>query len=419
MSTDLEPAVRSYAGYLDDTLPTITADEVRATATERLGSRRPQPLWYRRPAVVFTATLIAILLVALTPVVLLNADRADVTDQPVPTSVTSQPIPTAPQPAERTVYPDGPIGYGTGPQPDGHVFAVNSGGVLWAWDEFGGQIWRHTGDGWEALPIAPGEVMSVRYGGGTLWANIETDFGSHVLHRLDGSEWVRPEGTRTGYSFAVDPTSGVVWIEQGERLYRWDDGVLADVGGPDAVEDGFSYVGDITVTGDGDVWSSGFYGYTPHLGSLATYRDDPGEWEIVKPWKDEPIPSTGMAATGSGGLWVILADNQHTWDESRTIDWFTLDWALAYRDGGTGEWTVYDTGLPEGEPIAVAADDTAVWLAMGGETTGYLEPVDGVYRFDGSTWTRYLEGAEVRDVVVGPDGVAWYTVGGLSPLEQR
>mgnify|MGYP000446970926 CR=1 FL=1 len=90
MSTDLERAIRSYAEYLDETLPTVTADEVsrapNPAAVERPGALHRRHPWYRRPAVVFLAAMVAVLLIALLPVVFLGARGTDVVEPPATTT---------------------------------------------------------------------------------------------------------------------------------------------------------------------------------------------------------------------------------------------------------------------------------------------------------------------------------------------
>jgi hypothetical protein len=57
------------------------------------------------------------------------------------------------------------------------------------------------------------------------------------------------------------------------------------------------------------------------------------------------------------------------------------------------------------------ADDDAVWLAQGigiaSESHGDFE---GVFRFDGETWTQYLTGEVIGAIAVTHDGTIWYTV---------
>lgn len=95
MSIDMEREVRSYAEFLDEILPAITADDVRsATPLESLGSTttvRSVPRWYRRPVAVFAAAVVVTIL-AIVPVVFLGMmdDRSpDVVDAATTTTATA------------------------------------------------------------------------------------------------------------------------------------------------------------------------------------------------------------------------------------------------------------------------------------------------------------------------------------------
>ena len=371
MSTDLERAVRAYAGYLDETLPTITSDDIRATATEQLGTRQPQVVWYRRPAIVFAATLIAVLLIALVPVVLLSSGRGDVSNQPRP-----EPEPHPPQAA---------------------VEVDASGDSLWAWEYEGNRVWRYADGEWQELPPTPGEVLRVVSDGETTWA-ITGDFD---VRYLDGATWRDLDVPAMILRLAADASSGTLWMSTGERLYRWDGESLTEVDRPAiaVVDDEFpvrTYVGDVAVTGDGTLWAGGLYGYLPALGVFATYDHDTETWEAVQPWNDKPVPAAALAPTTTGGLWALLEE----WDGNR--------WALAYRDGDTERWNVYDDNLPDIHPFAIAADGDGVWIAQGNALVEGVEPMSGVYHFDGHTWNHYLIGVDVSDVAVALDGTVWY-----------
>ena len=391
-------------------------DRVLLDLARRSGRAR-LPGW----AVAVAAAVIALVVIGTASILFGGVDGSIAPSGPIdgspPSTVTSPPstVMESEESQSGTIFADGPIGYGIGPEPDGRVTATTSGGVMWAWDEFGGQIWRHTGDGWAALPIAPAPVIWVEYGGGTVWAALEIGFADQ-LYRLEGDEWIRPGVMRTSVHFAVDAVSGVVWTSTGAQLMRWDDdGRPSDVGAPVFVEEDFSwsYVGDIAVTSEGTVWAGGFNGYMWQTGSLSAYHDDTGEWEIVAPWKGDPTPAIDLATTDGGDLWAILV-GPTLYDEGDPDG--RSDWALAHLDGDTGRWTVHDTGLPQGEPHAIAANDEAVWIINTGDLPNYSEPIDGLYRFDGSTWTHYLDGAEVRDVIVAPNGTVWYLIYGLNGL---
>lgn len=92
MSVDVEREIRAYAAYLDEILPTVTADDVRtATVSTPLGpprTNRSEPSWYRRPVTVFAAA-VAVTFVVLGSLILLapfsEQDAVTVTDPPVVT----------------------------------------------------------------------------------------------------------------------------------------------------------------------------------------------------------------------------------------------------------------------------------------------------------------------------------------------
>ena len=96
MSIDLEHEVRAYAEYLDEILPTVTADSVRTGIPVRprpVAAPRP---WYRRPVVVFVAAMAGVLAVAVAQLLLLDAPR---------TAVTLPPADTTPEPEAITLVP--------------------------------------------------------------------------------------------------------------------------------------------------------------------------------------------------------------------------------------------------------------------------------------------------------------------------
>jgi hypothetical protein len=96
MSIDLEHEVRAYAEYLDEILPTVTADSLRTGIPVRprpVAAPRP---WYRRPVVVFVAAMAGVLAVAVAQLLLLDAPR---------TAVTAPPATTRPAPEVATTVP--------------------------------------------------------------------------------------------------------------------------------------------------------------------------------------------------------------------------------------------------------------------------------------------------------------------------
>jgi hypothetical protein len=340
--------------------------------------------WYRRPAVAFFAAFATIASIVSIGPLLMGGDSANVEA----TSTAAQPTTTVP-PA---------------PPPDGIVRVVTSNGVLVAWEyQDGTRAWQYSNGGWVELPAVPDDVSEMAFGAGKLWAL--TPPGPHYL---DGDVWRNLEGAPPlAWRFAVDNSSGELWLSTGEDLYTWDGDEFTKTAQPDVVEDdGFAYVGDIAVTTDGTVWAGGLYGYVPWVGSLMSYDAETDAWKTARPWNGKPVPASSLVSTNDGGLWVVLldADSPDTTDEPSTEGW-----ALAFRDGATGQWAVFDEDLPGGFPFAVAAADDAIWMAQGYAITEGEAPLEGLYRFDGTAWSHYLDGqGTVLDVAVAPDGTVWY-----------
>jgi hypothetical protein len=79
MSIDLEHEVRTYAEYLDEVLPTVTADSVRTGIPDRPHPVTAPPPWYRRPVVVFLASIVVVLSVAVAQLPFLNGPTVTTT----------------------------------------------------------------------------------------------------------------------------------------------------------------------------------------------------------------------------------------------------------------------------------------------------------------------------------------------------
>jgi hypothetical protein len=129
---------------------------------------------------------------------------------------------------------------------------------------------------------------------------------------------------------------------------------------------------------------------------------------MVRPWRaEEDVTPQLLATTPNGDLWVMLVDWSEDWGALQEAGEPFVEWALAYWDSASGEWTVFEQDLPEGYPSAMAADDGGVWLAQG---SGFVEQMefDGLAHFDGENWSHYLPGTNVFDVAVAPDGTIWY-----------
>jgi ligand-binding sensor domain-containing protein len=273
-----------------------------------------------------------------------------------------------------------------------------TGGFLWAWGE--NEIWRYRNGAWEFYASTSEAPWDIAYDGATLWAI------SEGLVYLDGGEWHKPSRSPgLPWRIDADPDTGILWVSTGDELYRLDGEELVNARQPDGDDSGYSYVGDIVVTKDGRVWAAGFYGYVPSLGSVAVYDDESGLWETVPLGRDgELMPAAALAITPDGGVWVMLSDWPEDWVEATAPP---PGWALAYRDPTTGDWTVYDEDLPEAHPLAMAATNDGVWLAQGAALAEGTQPMEGLFHFDGATWTHHPS-SEVRSLAAAPDGTVWF-----------
>jgi hypothetical protein len=289
----------------------------------------------------------------------------------------------------------------------------SSGGSIWAWSDY--RLWRYTDSEWSLYAPISGRVVDVGYVFDTHLVALDID----KLQYFDGDGWqFVPGSPQDPWRIEVDDRTGIAWVSAGDQLYRWNGDDMTSVGRPPNSTDGFGWVGDIAVTSDGILWSAGMNGWIPSWGGLSSYDDANSAWEMVRPWRnDEDVPAQLLATTPNGDLWVVLADWSEDWQEREAAGKSFVEWALAHRDGETGEWTVFDRGLPEGYPNAMVADDSAVWLASGG-LGNPVTNVDGLFRFDGETWSHYLSGTIVENIAVTPDGTILYADGYWNAIQQ-
>lgn len=270
-----------------------------------------------------------------------------------------------------------------------------SGDSLWAWSE--NEIWRYMNGEWSYYSSAPEDGLGdMAYMVDTLWVVADSK-----LQYLDGDKWRELSGLDTDVDrIEADERSGILWLSVGdETLYRWDGEKMSDAGHPPG--SGIT-IGDIAVTSDGAVWATGWSIWVDELGGLARYDDANGSWEMVRPWRsDEDIPAGDLATTPNGDLWAVLADWSEDWEELEKEGMPTFELALAYWESASGEWTVFEEGLPQCYLMVIAADDEGVWLSQ------YFGQ-DGLIHFDGETWSHYLPGEDTLDIAIAPDGTIWY-----------
>lgn len=288
--------------------------------------------------------------------------------------------------------------------PVGLLRLETSADSVWALGEE--EIWRYTDGAWAAYSPTPSPTTSaLAYDGDTLWSI--TEMG--VLY-FDGDDWVELAVAPSGvWSIDADPHAGTLWLSTGWDLYRWDGEEMTNVGHPHILpDDNEGRTGRSIFAEDGRVWTVGIFEYLPSRGGLASYNDGTDSWETVRPLGgDQDVAAEALAPTPDGGLWVMLAGWYEDGEEREAAGHVTASRALAHRDSATGEWTVYDVGLPEGCPCAMAADGDTVWLARDLGSVDDFELIEGVVGFDGRTWTHYLAITAVTDIAVAPDGTIW------------
>ena len=428
---DLERQLRDY--YQSIVIP-VTIDEVdhgieESNSSAPLRARNRRRRVVEVPAWALVAVTAAVVLLTIgAAAVLFQGFQEEVTS---PTSVTSTPtideitpttVPLSPTttivPETTVAPPNTAIPSVTTPAtvsqtPDvllmGADYVAASAESAWAWGS--NEIWRYDDGAWSPYSAYPSKGDGdpyITFGGDTLWM-----LNDSAVFSFDGEELVELPAIPSGIgSLAVDPNSGTLWAS-GENLYRWDGEEWTNVGHPpNWLGSDWGYVGGIVVTDDGSVWAAGLFAWIPENGGLARYDDTTASWETVRPLGgDEDVPAWSMATSPDGDLWVMLSKWSRRWETATALP----EWVLAHRDGDTGEWTVYDEDLPEGFPLVMAADNDTVWLTAG-SSVGNFEPIAGVLRFDGRTWTHYLWDTDVTDtfddIAVAPDGTVWYTQNG-------
>jgi hypothetical protein len=287
------------------------------------------------------------------------------------------------------------------------VHLASAGGTTLAWDD-SGRIGLYDDGTWQGYGDLPERAtvndVAVDADGRVLAA---TSIG---VYRLQPSGWrLHPAWSEVEryVTLEVDPVTGIEWWSTSTGLYRWDGDQLTKV--PDAPDS--LALGDIVATGDGTLWAGGMYGYTPSAGGLLRYHDDSGTWEKVRPLGGtDDVPAAMLASTPDGGVWAMLADWSKDWEERQGSGETFVRWSMARFDAGAAEWTVYRDDLPPGYPGVMAADGDAVWLAQGAGWWADFEPEAGMHRFDGQTWTTYLDAQIIEGMAVADDGTVWASV---------
>jgi hypothetical protein len=128
-----------------------------------------------------------------------------------------------------------------------------------------------------------------------------------------------------------------------------------------------------------------------------------------------PAKIIGLDMDARGDYWILqsldiplagpgFADE---YPESETVTY------LVHVAGGPRTVFAGQEGVPlPSSPSALrAAPDGAVWMNTGTEWSYGNAMCDGIARFDGTTWERYLRGSCVYAFDVAPDGAVWLQAG--------
>jgi hypothetical protein len=313
------------------------------------------------------------------------------------------------------VAPGEPWGVQTWIGADGSVWREQDGGIL----EIGRErVWQFP----DHLTSAEGDYAVSE--DGTIW------LGFYDLWSFEGKTWRRDPSFGRDHrqirALELGP-DGDLWAAWSpERLYgpksrrirvsrRTDDGWvdLPAAGGFESSATRTNLEPFFAIDADGEPWISGIGrrdgsgqdGSTQLVHGLLHF--DGSAWELVDPAESGPydVYSSLVASGADGTLWA-------TFRQADDANGF-----VARRVGGA--WTVYSSadGVPEGmsrreqatfEGGIRAASDGSVWMTA---ASGLEGPSDGVARFDGVSWQRYLSGQLAWDLDVAPNGTAWVNVG--------
>jgi hypothetical protein len=235
---------------------------------------------------------------------------------------------------------------------------------------------------------------------GTIWA--ATSVG---VFSFDGARWTRRfDGPAAGIAVAADGTTWIggprvsepwevnrLWLARGDGA-RWE---RVDPEPHNAPQPGGRAL--IVVRASGDVWIAHRAGvWVEH--EPMRYDGDAMEitpiGDVTDQTPDNGIPAIGVSSldvTPDGSVWSVgyLAA-----DPTQTV---------VSRFDGTA-WHRYEWPYPD--PDGVAADVDA---AVGPDAVIWFAFDRGLASFDGTAWTRHVEGGEVFDVDVAADGAVWYS----------
>jgi hypothetical protein len=403
MSVDIKREIRAYAAYLDEILPTVTADDVRtATVPTPLGpsrTNRSEPSWYRSPVTAFAAAVMVVIVVMVPVLVFpLSGDIDSANTVPaVESSVTpatisvsntaSTPIAslgdtglrwveTKLSPSDARAFDENWYGYDVAVDGDRIVIGspikyegIMYGGAVYVYEPDGSGGWVETkltaSDGANAGQFG----MSVAVDGDTVVVGSPFEMDSEGPAETHGSQ---------GAAYVYEPDGSGGWVET--KLTASDGADLDEFGSSVAVS------GDRIVVGAGgdDEYSGAVYVFE---------RDAQGGWLETKLTASDGAPfgyfgyraSLGLgvpvavegdriAVGSSSAVYLFEPDGNGGWVETRlavsaygvAIDGDRLvigsgSGVFAYERDGTGEWAATDLATPaQGRWLDVSDDRIAV-----------------------------------------------------------
>ena len=230
---------------------------------------------------------------------------------------------------------------------------------------------------------------------------------SYRVMSSEGSAWSDAYAMLTASDVEIGP-GGSVWAH-GEGLVH-----LLEPDGSSAwpAPGGVGVASQFFVTADGTKWITSTT--TP-----AIWRDDSdwlseeASWETVLLGFVEPgqlsisAQRTVTAIGADGTLWMFMELDEPDGSILARLD--VDGWSSWAEAAGVPE--AIGTGGFGGGSLAVAPDDS-VWLAAGAPSGSvHAGCSQRVSRFDGATWTDYLDGLCIHAVDVADDGTAWVRAG--------
>jgi hypothetical protein len=262
-------------------------------------------------------------------------------------------------------------------------------------------------DGDDTSPFWPIEIAP----DGSLWsADIES------LARFDGETWTEHATgihDRIRYvGIAIGP-DGAVWtmesrIEHAEPVSFDERGSMARLQPWADVFHGSVAESPIAVSPDGDVWVAG---ELPGADDVLL-RFDGNAWDVV-PGPEGFVNEAGYGQVldigSDGSLWLGFHERSQHPGEDREGDgsvlarldesgWNTFSEADGVEGWGSGHRFIYQLMLR-------VAPDGSVWVNAA--NADIEDPCAGVARFDGVTWSEYLDHICVDDLDIAPDGAVW------------